>query len=157
MLETPIGYIEICIDGSAIHYVAQRVHFDKTYRELSGRYKIEIEFIPDGNNHTISCCLKNYRKSEDDYIETGENLELKSFYLNATKLSIGMEGDTGYFADGTRISEYDYDNGYLDNGVQYEILPITKTSLYVFGIAWIDNVNDDNEVQTWFGADPTLM
>lgn len=157
MLETPLGYIEICIDGNATHYVAQCMDCDKICRELNGRYKIEIEFIPDGKNHTISCCLKNHIKSEEDYIETGENLELKSFYLNTTKLSIGMEGDTGYFADGTRISEYDYDNGYLDNGVKYEILSITKTSLYVFGIAWINNVNDENDLQTWFGADPTIM
>lgn len=33
----------------------------------------------------------------------------------------------------------------------------TKTDRYVFGVAWIENVTDDNDVQTWFGADPTMF
>ena len=40
----------------------------------------------------------------------------------------------------------------------------TKTEKYVFGIAWIDNVgwedpideNNNRDVETWYGADPTL-
>ena len=40
----------------------------------------------------------------------------------------------------------------------------TKTELYTFGIAWIDNVgwddpidgNDDRDAETWYGADPVL-
>lgn len=33
----------------------------------------------------------------------------------------------------------------------------TKTTKFVFGIAWIDNVTAENDVQTWYGADPTLF
>lgn len=69
-----------------------------------------------------------------------------------------MEGETGYCADGTRAFDtYDYDTEYLDDGVQYVIVENTNATTYVFGIAWIENVTDDNEVQTWFGADPTLF
>ena len=40
----------------------------------------------------------------------------------------------------------------------------TKTECYVFGIAWIDNVGWDDpvdghnnrDIETWYGADPTL-
>lgn len=47
----------------------------------------------------------------------------------------------------------------------YLIAKNTKTTKYVFGIAWIDNVGWDDEideennrdVQTWFAADPTIM
>ena len=60
-----------------------------------------------------------------------------------------MEGDTGYYPDGTRINNYyDYDNNYFDNGVSYQILQNTRTNQFVFGIAWIDNPKQDNEVQT---------
>ena len=41
------------------------------------------------------------------------------------------------------MEDYDYENDYLDNGVSYEIFDFTKT--------------DENELQTWFGADPTIL
>ena len=49
--------------------------------------------------------------------------------------------------------------------MEYIIRPDTKTETYKFGIAWIDDVGfkdpidpeKDREVQTWFGADPTLQ
>jgi hypothetical protein len=157
MLVTPLGQIKIYIDGMLVPYTEKPIANDKTCRDLDGRYTIEITFIPDGEMHTISCCLYNYEKSDDDDIESGERLELKSFCQGSVKLSIGMEGDIGYLSNGVRISEYDYDNSYLDNGVQFEILPDTKTSKYVFGIAWLNKVNDKNEVQTWYGADPSIM
>ena len=69
-----------------------------------------------------------------------------------------MEGDAGYYPDGTRDSDiYDYDNVYMEDGVSYLILEETKTTRYVFGISWIGNVTAENEVQTWYGADPTLF
>ena len=37
------------------------------------------------------------------------------------------------------------------------ILEETKTTKYVFGVAWIEKVTTENDVQTWFGADPTLF
>lgn len=38
-----------------------------------------------------------YHPSAEDEIETGEYLELKSFYDKTIKLSIGMIGQTGYW------------------------------------------------------------
>ena len=52
---------------------------------------------------------------------------------------------------------YDDDNDYMEDGVSYLILEETKTTRYVFGVAWIENVTAENEVQTWFGADQTLF
>ena len=95
---------------------------------------------------------------KENGIESGERLELKSFYRDNTKLSIGMEGDAGYYPDGTRsLDVYDYDNDYMEDGVSYLILEETKTTKYVFGVAWIEKVTAENDVQTWFGADPTLF
>lgn len=156
MLITPLGEIEISIDNNPIKYVYKEIKYDKTCKDLSGRYSIVVNFIPDGKEHIIACRIKSYTPSEKDGCETGENLELKSFYKENVKLSLGMEGDTWYI-DGKRLSRYDYDNHYIIDGVQYCLLSFTKTERYLFGIAWIENVNENNDVQTWFGADPTLF
>ena len=48
-------------------------------------------------------------------------------------------------------------NEYQDDGVDYVILGVTNTQIFTFGVAWINNCTENNEVQTWFGADPTIM
>ena len=156
---TPLGDIEICIDGKSIKYTAQNMGvMDKLCPDVDGRFSIKVEFVPDGERHAISCIIKSHIPSDKDGVESGERLELKSFYKGHSKLSIGMEGETGYFADGTRAFDtYDYDTEYLEDGVRYVINEDTKTDRYVFGVAWIENVTDDNDVQTWFGADPTMF
>lgn len=50
-----------------------------------------------------------------------------------------------------------YRNEYMEDGVLYLVMKETKTIKYVFGIAWIENVTTENDVQTWYGADPTLF
>ena len=126
MLTTPLGDIEIYVDDNKVEYMEKNIRVsDKLCPDVSGRYAIKIDFIPDGKIHTISCKIKGHVSSEKDGIELGERLELKSFYKDNTKLSIGMEE--------------------------------TKTTKYVFGIAWIENVTTENDVQTWYGADPTLF
>ncbi len=156
-LLTPIGEINILIDGIKIEYDYKKIDADACCKDINGRYAIIIPFMPDGNRHRITCKIDGYMPNEMDNIEPGENLELKSFYDGDIKLSIGMEGESGYI-DGKRIdTSYDYDNEYMDDGVEYVILNSTKTSNYLFGIAWIINYNENNEVQTWFGADPTIM
>lgn len=157
MLETPLGTIEICIDNKPIEYIATPIPVDKTCKDLDGRYSIQIGFQSDGKEHSISCVIKDHIYSKQDGIETGERLELKSFYKGYAKISIGMEGDTGYWQNGERVSNlYDYDNEYLVNGVSYKIFSTTKSAVYTFGIAWLVNCTDITDVQTWFGADPTI-
>ena len=159
MLTTPLGNIEIYIDDKRIEYTEKNIGVsDKLCPDVDGRYSIEVSFIPDGGSHIISCKINEYIPSKYDGIESGERLELKSFYKDNTKLSIGMEGEAGYYSDGTRASDiYDYDNDYMEDGVSYLIMEGTNTTKYVFGVAWIDNVTADNDVQTWYGADPTLF
>ena len=79
-------------------------------------------------------------------------------------MSIGIECEAGYIGDKRASDVYDYDADYLENGMEYHIEIYTKTEQYVFGIAWIDDVGwddpindeDNRNVETWFGADPTL-
>ena len=96
MLITPLGDIEIYIDDKKIEYVERNIRIsDKLCPDVDGRYSIEVNFIPDRKFHVISCKIKDYISSKEDGIESGERLELKSFYRNNTKLSIGMEGAAG--------------------------------------------------------------
>lgn len=87
-------------------------------------------------------------------------LECQAFYNKDNwKLSIGVECEIGFLPDGRRWSDrYDYDARYLENGMSYVILAETKEEHFVFGIAWIDNVEADHarDVQTWFAADTTI-
>ena len=108
MIETPLGHLNFYIDGNPIDCEVNEIENDKSCAKLSGRYYVVIHFEPDGKRHCISCCIDEYTPSEKDSIESGERLELKSFYSESAKLSIGMEGDAGYMPDGRRISEYDY-------------------------------------------------
>lgn len=165
-LITPFGRIAVLVDGKEIGYSEiQGKGIDALCPDIVGRYRILVDYIPDGNEHVIACILpdiKDYNKA----IESGERLECQGFYNNERwKLSIGVECETGYYADGIRVSdEYDYDADYLDNGMAFLILRNTKTTAFEFGIAWIDDVGwdddvnneDDRDVQTWFAADPTI-
>ena len=153
MVRTPLGDLEIQIDGKSIKYRATLMPIEGAFSELAGRYKIAVSFQPDGKSHTIACKIKDYTPSPLDEEEGGENLECKSFYHGSTKLSLGMEGDM-CFLGGQRMSDYDYDNELLPDGVQYQILPSTQTTVYCFGVAWITECTKDTAIQTWLGADP---
>ena len=166
-LNTPFGYVTIMVDGQEIEYCAEQLKANEIlFPNIVGRYKISVEFEPDGKEHVLVCIFSDaldYNRGP----ESGERLECQGFYnKDRVKLSIGLECEAGYFPDGTRISDhYDYDADYLENGMAYLIEKNTTTNKYVFGVAWIDNVGwedeidneNDRDVQTWFAADPTIM
>lgn len=166
-LYTPFGEIEIKIDGDEIEYEAlEGEKIESLCPNVLGRYQIEIEYFPDGKEHEISCVFltdEKYNRTP----ESGENLECQSFYNEKRyKLSIGLIGERWGYIDGKLVENYwDYDIDYLKNGMSYLILKETTISKYIFGISWIDNVGWDDsiidgehnrDVETWFGADPTL-
>lgn len=153
------------VDGQPIDYSAQKgAGNDVLWPDVKNRYQIVVQYVPDGKEHSLSCvfsptCL--YQKG----FESGERLECQAFYsTQRIKMSIGLECEAGYI-EGVRVCDaYDYDADYLDNGMAYIIIPETKTTKYVFGIAWIDDVGWDDSIddehnrdaQTWFAADPTF-
>lgn len=159
MVLTPLGAIEITVDGVSIDYEARKVSCDNLCKDVTARYSIEVKFAPDGLEHSIACRLKSHVPLSDSYPEPGEHLELMSFFRDNIKLSIGIESES-YYVGGKRESDYDYDGEWLDDGVQYCILRSTKTSKYIFGVSWIESDNlesNEIEVQTWYGADPTFF
>lgn len=164
-LKSPLGEIIVMVDGHPIDYIAQKgSDNDVLWPDVRNRYQIEVRYVPDGNEHSLSCVFSpacSYEKSA----ESGERLECQSFYSpQRVKMSIGLECEAGYIGGVRASDEYDYDADYLDNGMAYVIMPETKTEKYIFGIAWINDVGWDDpidnehnrDVQTWFAADPTL-
>lgn len=165
MLLTPFGEIKILIDKKPVPYsVREGRKLEGLCPHVLGRYQIVVQFVPDGKEHTIACVF-NFDRPYERTLESGERLECQSFYNESRfKLSIGLECEAGYL-DGKRVSdEYDYDADYLENGMSFLIDTNTNTKRYTFGISWIDNVgwddstdeNNDREIETWYGADPTL-
>ena len=158
-LITPLGKISIYIDGISTEYKAVRLKNNPSvFPNLGGRYRIELNYVSDNLEHFIICVIDDIDPSKvKKYAESGEKLECQSFYKEDIKLSIGIECDTGYYDTGERVGSYDYDSVYLENGIGYHILPMTKSHKFIFGLAWIDECREEDEIQTWFGADPTNM
>ncbi len=163
-LITPFGEIFILVDGNAIPYKALKGSRNSyLWPDVRDRYQIPVHFVPDGDEHSISCVFSpicEYKRGP----ESGEELECQGFYNDARfKMSIGVECEAGYLY-GKRVSDkYDYDANYLSNGMSYEMLSDTKTERYVFGIAWIDDVgwkdgkhNLDRDIQTSYAAEQMM-
>ena len=167
-LITPLGTVFLLIDEEPVDFsMTELGPMDNLCPKLEGRFKLEVDFIPDGKEHLISCCLQP-SQSVTGYAESGERLESFGYYsLNKKiKVSIGLEAEAGYIRNVTgeivRLSDtYDYDSEFKEaDGLFYNsyfLLPDTKTAHYIFGIAWITGCDQDNDIQTWFGADPTYM
>ena len=155
-LGTPMGDISVLVDGSEIEYFPIKCENDKVLcPDALGRYLIKIQFIPDGVPHEIACSL-SCGENVSVYPESGEDLECLAFYdEDSFKLSMGTHAEEGR----------DYGVEYLRSGMQYLVLPKTKTEEYEFGVCWIDNVGldergeteNDRDTQTWFGADPSMF
>lgn len=166
-LDTPFGFIDIQIDGKSIPYEAREGRRLKYLcPNVLGRYQIEIQFIPDGKEHTISCVFNTPKKYKAGQ-ESGENLESQGFYSeDRYKMSIGLLCDIWGYINGEYTECYnDCGIDYLHNGMVYHILEGTETETYIFGISWIDDVGWDDPItrqrqsraaETWSGADPSL-
>ena len=167
LLNTALGTIEILIDGEKIPYIAKEGRkIENLCPNVLGRYQIEVDYIPDGSKHSLSCVINNLEQINRT-VESGENLECLSFYnKDRVKLSIALLGEQRDCHNGVLINATnDYDIEYLENGLSYIILEETKSSKFIFGVSWIDDVAWDDPVtpecqqrdtQTWFASDPSL-
>ena len=156
MIQTPLGIIEIKKDGKETDCVIRAVKNDRQCPELDGRFAILVDYMPDGQAHTISCSIKRCRGSKNDFVEHAERAEIKSFCRRSTKLSMGMFSDTPEEWGMPSEALMDHQAEMLKNGMQYHIRPDAKRGVYPFGIAWLENFSEKNEVQTWRGSDPTI-
>ncbi|KGR79904.1 hypothetical protein, partial [Ureibacillus sinduriensis] len=75
-----------------------------------------------------------------------------SFYKKDIKLTIGVDCE---FTDYPKY--IDFSGEYLSNGIQYVTFQKTADRKFSFGVCWIQPCTEENDTQTWFGADPSLM
>ena len=156
MIQTPLGVIEVKQDGKRIDCTIKKIENDNRCPELNGRFAIMVDYIPDGQVHMISCCIKRYRVSRNDFVESAERADIKSFRKGSTKLSIGLFSDVPEEWGKSSDESMDYWTECLKNGAQYHIQRNAKRAVYPFGLAWLENFNEKNMIQTWYGADPTI-
>ena len=84
--------------------------------------------------------------------ESGELLEAVSFYKNGGKITLGCYASFGDSAD----YGLDYDGSICSDGIEIEVTSETKTREFKFGVCWINNCTEETDVQTWYGADPSI-
>ncbi len=140
-LVTPFGQIVICVDGNPTEYAYQAKQSDPRW-PVDGRYQICVSPPEDGLCHTVAClveCPLGINAEQD----SGEGVETVCFRNGSRKMEIGIfESNDGH---GTE---------YLPNGIAYTVHSDTRE--LIFGVAWLCQVNRENENHTWFSCDPTL-
>lgn len=152
MLKTPFGNVIVRFDGKPVNITVQKSQNsrEQLYPDIEYAYLISFEFISDNSEHRLTCTLD--RDDVPGDIESGEHLDAIAFYIDNGKLTLGCQSDFG-------VDEYDifdYNGDYLENGLEIYIFPSTKSQIFTFGVSWLLNVTHDNEVQTWFAADPSI-
>lgn len=79
-LETPFGKVKIFIDDIEISYSAVKKQPNERFcPDIVGRYRIDVDFTPDGKEHEIKCIIDKISYS-DRAPESGEMLECQAFY-----------------------------------------------------------------------------
>ena len=150
MLITPLGAIKLFVNDEEVGFTALKLDLELRCRDVNGRYLIQYEYKSEMKNQKIKCCIPSLEVKGE--IESGEWLEAISFYRDDIKLTIGVEGE---FTEDTKY--IDYSGDYLSKGIQYVTNHTTSDRKFYFGVCWIQPLTEENDIQTWFGADPTLM
>jgi len=143
MIETPIGRIEILIDGKILDYSkVELVNRHKSFT-VDKRYQISVN---DMMESTIDCTLIGRKTEDKAIIESGEDLALISFYEDNLKLSIGAEGDV----EGIKYT-------YLENGIRMEANKECMKNQLLINVAWLEMTNmEQQDIYCWFAADPSI-
>ncbi|WP_052129865.1 hypothetical protein [Ureibacillus sinduriensis] len=152
MLVTPLGNIKVYVNNEGVDFTAIKLvndlHFPNS--DIKGRFLIQYEYRNDYKHQEITCCIPSL--NVEGVIESGERLEAISFYKKDIKLTIGVDWE---FTD---YPEYiDFSGDYLNNGIQYVTFHNTADRKFSFGVCWIQPCTEENDIQTWFGADPSFM
>lgn len=149
MLKTPLGYINIFVNGKIVRPIANELPSIKKGFIVDKCYQLSLNIsLFECEKTIIECVLaaNDYLDNLESNIESGEKLEMISFYCKNTKLSIGTEGEIQYI-----------NYSYLANGIQIEVSNEFFLKKVVFNVAWLTMTDSDVEdIYTWFAADPTI-
>ena len=153
MLKTPFGNIRIFLDKKEVEFNFSKIQNSKSFLKTETyllKYEFKKEKVDKINKHFLKCILETNFEYES-YVETGERLEAISFEINEGKQTIGTT--YGLFMAEVDGNNNDFDVEYLENGIEIVILEKTRNQIFSFGVSFLENVNVENEIQTWFAVD----
>lgn len=148
MLKTELGNIIITINGQILDYKPIRLANKGKNFTVDGRYQAIVDNISVSELETVIDCIVDDNKALalNGYSESGEGLALISFLYNNIKLSLGVEGD---------IAGVYYE--YMDDRLRVKVTKSASLNSLTFFIAWLTMHNtEQEEIYTWYAADPTL-
>lgn len=151
LMNTPFGTIRVLWDGEPM--VFKNIYIDPDEREryfpnVDQVHRITVNIEPDGKEHTLEFVLADCEAEGEP--ETGERLEAVSFYPNKGKITLGCYASFGDCKD----YDFDFDGILAKDRIEISIFPTTTTKQFFFGVSWVECCTKENDVQTWFGADP---
>ena len=148
MLQTPIGKLKILLNEEEIGYKENFLVPETKSFTVDKRAQIQFaENIQLDSEDVINFIIEKQKGLEiRPCIETGEDLQLISFYYQNYKLSIGLE----------ELKNIKYT--YLENGIRLEVRVSLKLEEINAIVAWLKMQDADLEdTFTWYAADPTLI
>ena len=152
MLKTPFGNIRMFLDKKEVEFNFFKIQNSKSFLKTetySLKYEFKKEKVDKISKHFLKCILETNFEYET-YVETGERLEAISFEINKGKLTIGtVSGLSMVEVDG---NNNDFDVKYLKNGIEIVIFKETVSQEFCFGISFLENMNLENEIQTWLAV-----
>ena len=141
------------LDKKEVEFNFSKIQNSKSFLKTetySLKYEFKKEKVDKINKHFLKCILETNFEYES-YVETGERLEAISFEINEGKQTIGTT--YGLFMAEVDGNNNDFDVEYLENGIEIVILEKTRNQIFSFGVSFLENVNVENEIQTWFAVD----
>lgn len=148
MLKTLFGNVSILINDQLFHYNPIKLVNEGKNFIVDERYQIIVDKISSSEHETSIDFILESDKALDlnGYSESGEGLAMLSFLYKNKKLSIGVEGD---------ISGVYY--VYMHDRLRVIVTKSASVSSLTFFIAWLTMHNiEQEEIYTWFAADPTI-
>ena len=150
-LYTPMGFVELLMDGRPVSFLDLSIDPDeKRFPDVDATHRLAYEYEADGRSHTLHFRIKDCKLEANP--ETGELLEAVSFYKENEKITLGCTASFGDYED----YNLDYDGSICGDGMELYIAATTKSQTFKFGVCWIKECTDENDVQTWYGADPSI-
>lgn len=148
---TPFGGIRFYLDDEELFFDHRAIDPDpRLFPDVDATHRITITVKKDKKSHILRIKLLNCDMKAN--IETGELLEAVSFYKNGGKITLGCYASFG----DSEEHGLDYDGRISSDGIELMITPETKTRKFKFGVCWLNNCTDETDVQTWYGADPSI-
>ena len=120
---------------------------------VDGNVRIAYRHEPDGAAHTLECRLDPSCECEGASA-SGERLEATEIDGGGSRLVIAVEYDFEEWAHGHGEHEYDYRASAVGLAATVELPSDAKSQWIVFGVSWVDEVDEKNGTNPWLAGDP---